>query len=208
MLFKPDQLLLMEIGGRDYPVRVLEVNRGRFKVSPPSENGDWVRVKIGEKVKISLLTDEAIYFFQARILDLNYHDEGLGLSLSPPQHLMKKTVTRGCFRLQEKIRVRCFVQKGELIKTSRDISNRGVLLAGFHKGEIREKERVKLEVLLPGLEPIPVLGQVKRVLDQEDNTLSAAIEFLIISQKDRERLTHCLFELDRLQRRAKSCRQW
>ncbi len=207
MLFKIDQLLLMEIEGRDYPVRVREVDREGLMITPPVEKGNWVRVKIGENAKLSLLNDEATYFFQAEVLDLNYHDEEPTILLSSPQNLAKKAVTRSGFRLKEEIKVRCFPQKGEVLGTSKDISSRGILLLGFRKGEIREKERFKLEILLPGKEPISALGQVKRLIDQGENRISAAIEFLIIPQKDRERLTHCLFELDRLQRRAKSCRK-
>jgi len=207
MLFKPDQLLRVEIGGRDYLVRVKAIAKGGLKVSPPLKNGDWIRMKIGEEIKLSLLNDKAIYLFKGKVLDLNYRDEEPSILVSFPQDLVKKLVTRSGFRLQEKIEVRCFLSKGEIIRTSKDISNRGVLLLGFQGGEIMERERFKLEILLPGEEPIPALGQVKRLIDQGDGSISAAIEFLIISQKDRERLTHNLFELDRLQRKAKSCRK-
>ena len=98
--------------------------------------------------------------------------------------------------------MRCFTPRGEVLKTSKDISNRGILLLGFHKGEIKEEEKFKLEILLPEEEPIPALGQVKRLTGQDKNELAAAIEFLIITHRDRERLTHWLFKLDRLQRRA------
>lgn len=100
----------------------------------------------------------------------------------------------------------CFPQKGEVLGTSEDISDKGALLPGFQQGEIKEDERFKLEILPPDREPIPALGQVKGLIDQGENRMSAAIEFLVITQKERERLTHYLFELDRLQRRVKSCR--
>ncbi len=196
----------MQVGGKDYPVWIKEMKGKGLRVSPPVERGDWVRVRVGEKVNLCLLADEATFFFRAEVLDLRYLDEESTILISFPQELAKKAITRGGFRLKGEVKVRCFPQRGEVLGTSEDISNKGALLAGFRRGEIGKGERFKLEILLPDKEPIPALGQVKRLIDQGENRVAAAIEFLVITKKDRERLTHYLFELDRLQRRAKSCR--
>lgn len=191
-----------------FPSRVEELSENAITISSPLYRGEIVPVNMGEKIKIIINVDNGILQFEITVLDRKKIHNINCLVVSKPESL-QKIQRRNFFRIkcQVDVEYRKLVEisqfcKDPFIKTStKDISGGGLLLVAHEN--VTKESILEVIIHLPKYGEINTVGKVVMVKDGVEDTKGKkeiALEFVVIEEKDREKIVKFIFEKQREQR--------
>lgn len=185
-----------------------DVSEQTLIVDNPMEKGALVSIPIGSEVTCSLQVENAIYSFQSQVLDRREEGKLSLLVLAKPESL-DRIQRRQFFRFKAALPLR-FRPLDDLQATStapyqealtKDISGGGLLFSATFP--LSKESIVDLLIEVPQKKEsvsVPCVGRVV-VVKGEGREKDYGVEYVLIEEKDREKIVRFIFEEQAKQRR-------
>lgn len=185
-----------------YRTKIEEVGEKLLSVGVPFENGELVPVREGTKVKVSFFDEAAVYSFKGKIMQRFAVPIPILVLLMPDS--VEKVQRRSFVRVPASFPVffRMVTREGlsDIQEASLlDLSGGGIRFST--KEKIENKSLLFVRIPLPNGE-IQTPGRVCRVVPIEDTRrFSVSVEFHEISERERDRIIRCVFDIQRAMRK-------
>ena len=184
-----------------YRTRIEEVGERILAVGAPFDHGEVVPLREGTKVKLTFWDEAAAYSFEGKIMQR--------IAVPIPMFILELPDSVDKVQRRNFVRVPAFypisfrsvtqeglsdLQKGSML----DISGGGMRF--LTKERLEGQSLLYVHITLPkGELKTPV--RVCRVETMDDKHYRISVEFHDISERDRDQIIHCVFEIQRAMRK-------
>jgi c-di-GMP-binding flagellar brake protein YcgR len=189
-----------------YYSRIEDVGVNELVIGAPIYRGEIIKLKVGSFINIVLTGENALFQFESKILE-EITDPLPLLVISKPKN-MQKVQRRNFFRIKVTIPVEYRVLP-DILETSTeefkfaetvDISGGGTLL--LISEEFPKETILELKLHLKENLIVPAVGRVVFTKDEKrkDKKKMVAVEFIVIEEREREKIVKFVFEKQREER--------
>ena len=192
--------------------RIEEVSEERIVLAMPMSKGVPVVLAPGEKFYGRMVVDGIAYWFTSTLLEKRHGPLPVWIAALPTD--IRKIQLRAFVRLEIPLKVQAKVIAKDGTKddqenlplgvmTTKDISGGGIQLISRHP--LRVGTRLQLNIELPEIGTLPLLGDVVRIVQPEEKrqVFWIGIRFVDIQEKDRRQIIRFIYQ-KQLEKRKKS----
>lgn len=186
-----------------YRSRVEGKDKDFIDLASPIKDGVVIPIREGEIVNISYIDSTATYSFDSIIVS-RYNKELPVIRVKKPTEV-KRTQRRNFVRFDTKLKVSFNIVRNEIADYEQtysgqtvDISGGGIMLATT--ATINKEDIVDLIINIPNIGNISAMGKVVRVMEkniQGHEILLLGIDFIVIEERDRDKIVRFIFEKQR-----------
>jgi c-di-GMP-binding flagellar brake protein YcgR len=185
-----------------YSSRIEEVTDTALIATLPSQGKAFLPLLAGDQILINYWGEDSLYFFETRVLERRLQPLPV-LILEKPQKI-NRSQRREFVRFGARLPFRYSLFDGleTLDANTADISGGGISFTT--PVPPREGSQMRLELELPGEKPVKAVGSVVRVADRSGpikKRYKVGVTFLVIEEKDRDRIIKYIFARQRELRR-------
>lgn len=211
---RPNQRLQVEVltgslAGK-YVSRVEDVETDKVAISLPTASGQGVPLRPGTSMKLTVMTESALYQFETSVLERKQLGAVPVLVVSKPDS-MKKVQRRSFFRVSAVLSAQYrFLSSVDSYSTepfktaaTKDISGGGTCLVLLE--DVKKEQLFELKIELPKMGFVNAVARAVMVKGDSGKKKDVALEFAIIDESEREKVVKYVFqrqaELRRKERR-------
>lgn len=192
-----------------YFSRIEDIQDNNLIIAMPLSKGEIVSLHPGDEINVIAFAGSSLYQFLSRVQERRMGNIPLLLISKPTDDDIKKVQRRSFFRIQAAVPVqfRCLKDLGSISydefmeATTKDISGGGILL--LLKKEIPKDTILEMKIRLNEKTIVPAVGRVVFVKEgkDKDKRREVAVEFMVIEDRDREKIVKFVFQTQLEQRK-------